>query len=110
MDISEFRLILEQRFSELADPTNTTSDACCPLGLVHRDLQGRPIPDPDAAAQATGLPLEYCVGVSEGWDNAPGSFYAHSWTAEGRETYLTGYRDGGTARHRWLRAHPRSHL
>jgi hypothetical protein len=109
MEISEFLGIVEERFSELGDPTNTTSDACCPLGLVHGDPQDLN-PDPDVAAATTGLPLEYCVGVAEGWDNAPGSFYGHSWTTEGRANYLRGFRDGGTARHRWFRLHPKSHL
>lgn len=104
MEISDFLLILDQRFGELGSPEDHTSRSCCPLGLVHGDPHDLN-PDPAAVTAKTGLPLEYCMGVAEAWDNAPGCFHAHSWSQDRRASYYRGFRDGGTARHRWLKAH-----
>jgi hypothetical protein len=101
MKISEFRRVLQRRFGELGDPVSI--HGLCPLGLVYPvDVT----PWPVAVAEQTGLPISYCVGVAEAWDDAPGCLHAHSGTPEGRALYARGFRDGSVARRRWLAAHP----
>jgi len=104
MTREEFTTMLERRFGELGDPTDQTGTAVCPLGLAYDDPSDLN-PEPQAVADKTGLPVSYCIGVAEGWDNAYG-FY--SGNQADRHLRWAGNAAGRRARDRWFKAHPRT--
>lgn len=108
VEIEELRLAIDSRFGELTDPSDPNETSCCPLGLVFKHPTNRS-PEPNLAAEKTGLPLQYCQGLAEGWDNARGFYVPHlPVPLTERSHYLKGYGDGRRARRRWFLAHPRA--